>query len=144
MFSALICFNFLPWSILNLKEKSERIILAEFNSFPSHVVNKDTGLEDPSFSKCGHAGRHSSKKILRIGMFRTPFSCGFYQYTQNIHLARTKIILSCLFLLEAHLLELYYRPIYIESSTHDNTCIWYDISDGQMLWQMRTHCWVHK
>ena len=99
MFSALICLNFLPWSILNLKEKSRRVILAEFNSFPSHVLNKHTGLEDPSLSKCGHAGRHSSKEILTIGMFRSPFSCGYYQYTENIHLARTKTILSCLFLL---------------------------------------------
>ena len=48
-----------------------------FNSFPCHVaiVNKHTGLDDPSFSKCGHAGRHSSKEIMRIGMSRTPFSC---------------------------------------------------------------------
>ena len=44
MFSALICLNFLPWSILNLIEKSGKVILAEFNSFPSHVVNKHTGL----------------------------------------------------------------------------------------------------
>ena len=117
MFSALICLNFHPRFILNLKEKSGRVMLAEFNSFPSHVVNKHTGLGGPSFSKCGYAGRHSSKEILRIGMFRTPFSCGFYQYTENTHLARTKIILCCLFLLEAHGLELYYRPIYIESST---------------------------
>ena len=106
MFSALICLNFLPWSILNLKEKSGSVILAEFNFFPSHVVNKHTGLENPSFSKCSHAGRHSSKEILRIGMFRIPFSCGYYQYTEKIHLARTKIILSCLFLLETHGLEL--------------------------------------
>ena len=82
--SALICLSLLPWSILNLREKSGRVILAEFNSFPSHVVNKHTGLEDPSFSTCGHAGRHSSKEILRIGMFRTPFSCGYYQDTENI------------------------------------------------------------
>ena len=47
MFSALICLNFLLWSMPNLKEKSGRVILAEFNSFPSHVVNKHTGLEDP-------------------------------------------------------------------------------------------------
>ena len=40
MFSALICSSFLPWSILNLKEKSGRVILAELDSFPSHVVNK--------------------------------------------------------------------------------------------------------
>ena len=72
MFSASICLSFLPWSILNLKEKSGRVILAKLNSFRSHVVNKHTGLEDPSFSKCGHAGRHSSKEILRIGMYRTP------------------------------------------------------------------------
>ena len=84
--------------------------MAEFNSFPSHVVNKHTGLEDPSL-----IWQHSSQEILRIGMFRTPFSCGYYQYIENIHLARTKIILSCLFLLEAHVLELYYRPL--ESST---------------------------
>ena len=32
-------------------------------------------------------------------------------------MARTKMILSCLFLLEAHVLELYYyRSIYLESS----------------------------
>ena len=92
MFSALICLSFLPWSILNLKEKGNFGRL--FNSFPCHVVNKQTGLGDPSFSKCSHAGRHSSKEILRIGMSRTPFSCGYYQYTENIHLARTKIILS--------------------------------------------------
>ena len=36
MFSALICLSFLPWSILNLKEKFGRVILAELNSFPSH------------------------------------------------------------------------------------------------------------
>ena len=72
MFSALICLSFLPWSVLNLEEKSGRII------FPGHAVNKHTGLDDPSFSKCGHAGRHPSKEILRIGMFRTPFSCGYY------------------------------------------------------------------
>ena len=111
MFSTLICLSFLLWSIRNLKEKSGRVILVEFNSFASHVVNKHTGLEDPSFSNCGHAGRHLSKEILRTGMFRTPFSCGYYQYPENIHLARTKITLSCLFLLEAHGLELYYRPI---------------------------------
>ena len=39
MFSALICLSFLPWSILNLKEKSGRVILAELYSFRSHVVN---------------------------------------------------------------------------------------------------------
>ena len=72
MFSALICLSLLPWSILALKEKSGRVILAELNSFPSHVMNNNTGFEDPSFSKCDHAGRHSSKEILRIGMFRTP------------------------------------------------------------------------
>ena len=76
IFSALICLSFLSWSILNLKEKSGRVILAELNSFefPSHVVNKHTGLEiHRQFSKCGHAGRrHSSKEILRIVMFRTP------------------------------------------------------------------------
>ena len=57
MFTALI------WSILNLKEKSGEviIILAKLNSFPSHVVNKHSGLEDPLFSRCGHAGRHSGK-----------------------------------------------------------------------------------
>ena len=46
MFSALIFLNFLPWSILNLKEKSGGVILAEFNSFPSHVVNNPG--ENPS------------------------------------------------------------------------------------------------
>ena len=88
MLSALICSSF--QSVLNLKEKSGRVVLAEFNSFPSHVVNKHTGLEDPSLGKCGYAGRHSSKEKLRIGMFRTSFSCGYYQYIENIHLARTK------------------------------------------------------
>ena len=72
MFSALICLSLLPWSILALKEKSGKVILAEFNSFPGHVMNNNTGLQDPSFSKCDHAGRHSSKEILRNGMFRTP------------------------------------------------------------------------
>ena len=72
-FSALICLSFLPWSILSLKEKSGRIILAELNSSPSHVVNRHTGLEiHRRFNKFGHAGRHSSKGILRIGMSRTP------------------------------------------------------------------------
>ena len=114
MFSTLICLSFLLWSIRNLKAKSGRVILVEFNSFASHVVNKHTGLEDPLFSKCGHAGRHLSKEILRIGMFRTPFSRGHHQCTKNIHLARAKIILSCLFLVEARRLELYYRPIRIK------------------------------
>ena len=39
-------FPFLVSSYLN--EKSGRVVLAEFNSFPSHVVNKHTGLEDSS------------------------------------------------------------------------------------------------
>ena len=56
-----MCLNFLPWSILNLKEKSGRVILAELNSFPNHVVNKHTGLEDPWFSKCGHADIQAKK-----------------------------------------------------------------------------------
>ena len=56
----------------SLKEKAGSVILAKLNSFRSHVVNKDPGLEDPSFSKCGHTGRNSSKEILRIGMYRTP------------------------------------------------------------------------
>ena len=61
----------------------------------------------------------SSKEILRIGMFRTPFSCGYYQ--QHIF-CETKIVLNCLFLLEAHGLEyLYYRPIIIEY--HGDRCI---------------------
>ena len=30
MFSALICLSFLPWSILNLKEKSWREIFADY------------------------------------------------------------------------------------------------------------------
>ena len=38
MFSALICLSFLPCSILILNEKSGRVILAEYNSFSSHVV----------------------------------------------------------------------------------------------------------
>ena len=85
-------------------------------------------------------GDISSKEILRIGMFRTPFSCGYCQQ----HICReTKIILSCLFLLEAHGFEyLYYRPIIIKY--HGNTCINYDISASQMLCQMRKHCRVHK
>ena len=66
MFSALICLSFLPWSILNFKEKSGRVILAELNSFRSHVVNKHTGLEYPSFSKWDHAGRHPSKEMIRV------------------------------------------------------------------------------
>ena len=59
IFSSFICLSFLLWSILNLKEKSGWVILAELNSFQSHGVNKHTGLEDASFSKCtcGHAGR---------------------------------------------------------------------------------------
>ena len=31
-----VCLSFFPWSILNLKERSGRVILAELNSFPSH------------------------------------------------------------------------------------------------------------
>ena len=82
-------------------------------------MNKHTGLEDPLFSKYGHEGNISSKEILWICMFRTPFSCGYYQ--QHIF-CETKIILSCLFLLEAHGLEyLYYRPIIIKY--HDNTSL---------------------
>ena len=72
MFYVSISLSFIPWSILNLKEKSGRVILAKLNSFRSHVVNKHTALEDPSFSKCSHAGRHSTKEILRICMYRTP------------------------------------------------------------------------
>ena len=67
-------------------------------------------------------------------MFRTPFSCGYYQ--QQHIFGETKIILSCLFLLEAHGFEyLYYRPIIIKYD--GNTCINYDISASQMLWQMK-------
>ena len=86
--------------------------LEGFHSFPSYVVNKHTGLEDRLLGNMAMKGDISSKEILRIGMFRTPFSCGYYQ--QHIF-CETKIILSCLFLLEAHGLEyFYYRPIIIK------------------------------
>ena len=62
MFSVLICLNFLPWSILNLKEKSGRVILAEFNSFPSHVVNKHTGLEDLRLANVAMQGDIQARK----------------------------------------------------------------------------------
>ena len=128
MFSTLICLSFHPWSIPNFKDKSGRV------SIPFQVMLWANTLEDPLFSKYGHEGRHSSKEILRIGMFRTPFSCGYYQ--QQHILGETKIILSCLFLLEAHGFEyLCYRPIIIKYDS--NTCINYDISASQMLWQMK-------
>ena len=62
MFSVLICLNFLPWSILNLKEKCGRVILGEFNSFPSHVVNKHTGLEDLCLANVAMQGDIQAKK----------------------------------------------------------------------------------
>ena len=86
-------------------------------------------------------GDISSKEILRIGMLRISFSCGCYQ--QHIF-CETKIILSCLFLLEAHGLEyLYYRPILIKY--HDNTCSgkWGNIAgytNNSLFAQHRTHC----
>ena len=98
-------------------------------------------------------GDISSKEILRIGMFRTPFSCGYYQ--QHIF-CETKIILSRLLLLEAHGLEyFYYRPIVIKYHLMVTHAYKYDISASQMLWQImniagytnnslfaqhRTHC----
>ena len=70
MFSALICLSFLPWSILNLKEKSERVILAELYSFRSHVVNKHTGLEYPSLEevrrRCENYSKHESRATNNI------------------------------------------------------------------------------
>ena len=84
MVSALICLSFLPWSILNLKEKSGRVIFAEFNFFPSHVVNKHTGLEDPlanvAMQEC-HAGRHSSivnggRLVMKAGGLQTISTIG--------------------------------------------------------------------
>ena len=96
-------------------------------------------------------GDISSNEILRIAMFRPPFSCVCYQ--QHIF-CETKIILSCLFLLEAHGLEyLYYRPIIIKY--HGNTCIkmtyllakssgkWGNIAgytNNSLFAQHRTHC----
>ena len=79
MFFALICLSFLPWSILDFKEKSGKVILAELNSFPSHVVNKHTGLKDASFSKCtcGHAGRHSSSFEFFASIHLLVFGCLF-------------------------------------------------------------------
>ena len=75
-------------------------------------MNEHTGLEDPLLGNMAMKGDISSKEILRIGLFRTPFSCGYYQ--QHIF-CEIKIILSSLFLLEAHGLEyLYYRPIIIK------------------------------
>ena len=34
------------------------------------MLRRNIGLEDQSFSKCGHAGSHSSKEIPRIDQFR--------------------------------------------------------------------------
>ena len=106
---------FYPWSILNFKEKSGRV------SIPFQVMLGTNTLvwKTHCLANMAMEGDISSKEILRIGMFRTPFSCGYYQ--QHIF-CKTKIILSCLFLHEAHGLEyLYYRPIIIKY--HGNTCI---------------------
>ena len=103
------------------------------------------GRPTPLLGNKAMKGDISSKQILRIGMFRTPFSCGYYQ--QHCIFCETKIILSCLFLLEAHGLEyFYYRPIVIKYMYHlmVTDAYKYDMSARQMLWQMRKHCWVHK
>ena len=60
------------------------------------------------------AGRHSRKEILRIGMFRTLFSCGYYEYWEHTFGQNQNKVLWCLFLLQAHGLNLYYRPIRIK------------------------------
>ena len=136
MFSTLICVSFLSWSILNLKEKSWRVSIP----FLSHVVNKHTGLEDPLFSKYGmETFKQGNTENWYV---QNPFQLWILSMYWEHIFGKTKVILSCLFLLEAHGLELYYRPIRIKY--HGNTYIKYDKSPGQMLWQMRKHCWAHK
>lgn len=76
------CMKHLHWSATSTFSGNGMVIWAKFESFLSHVVNKHTGLEDPLFNKCDH-GDIQPRKWLRIGMFRTLFTCGYYQYTEN-------------------------------------------------------------
>ena len=144
MFSTLICLSFLPWSILHFKEKSGRV------SIPFQVMLWTNTLvwKTHCLANMAMKGDISSKEILRIGMFRIPFSCGYYEYNENIHLART-IILSCLFLLEAQGLELYYYRS-IRTHAYNMTYLlakcsgkWGNIAgytNNSLLSQHRKHC----
>lgn len=48
------CENHLYWSALSTSDGNGKVILAKFNSFLSHIVNKHTEIDNPLFSKCAH------------------------------------------------------------------------------------------
>ena len=48
------CVKHIHWSATSTFSGNGRVIWAKFRSFLSHVVNRHTGLEDPSFNRCAH------------------------------------------------------------------------------------------
>ena len=127
MFSALICLSFLPCSILILNEKSGRVILAEYNSFSSHVVKT-----------------HRLANVAMQGDIQA-IICGYYQYTENIHLARTKIIkLSVSAWGSRTLIVLYVGPsIRIKYHAYNNQLL-DEVEHGIMNDQNRGLCYLPK
>ena len=113
-----------------------------FNSFPSHVVNKRTGLEDPLLWNMAKKGDISSKEILRIGMFRTPFSIWSKLALPLIQ------VTSCGQVFKIHFLHWFIYLLSLHFTTLNKTVTWKllvcTISQGLPKWTWQSRCYNFK
>ena len=110
MFSALIRLSsFLRWSILNLKEKSGRVLIP----FQVMLWTNTLVLKTHCLANIAMKGDIQARKYWEL-VCSEPLLVVDIINILRTYIWETKIILSCLFLLEAHGLELYYRPIRIK------------------------------
>ena len=57
----------LVWAVTSTLPKSDDLILAKFNAFLSHIINKHRDLPSRLFSKCAHSPVITPKVWLKKG-----------------------------------------------------------------------------
>ena len=62
------CGNHLMWSATSTPSGEGEFILAKFESFLSHIVNKHADLPNGIFNKCAHRETISDRRWLEEGM----------------------------------------------------------------------------
>lgn len=62
------CVNHLYWSATTTSSGNGSLILAKFNVFLSHVLDKHEHLDNPLFDKCAHGPIETEQKYLLEGI----------------------------------------------------------------------------
>ena len=70
------CTNHLLWSATTTSSGDGDLVLAKFNVFLSHILDKHENLDNPLFNKCAHGDISGERKYLIEG--NTPSSSYFF------------------------------------------------------------------